>query len=500
MKKKLTRISTMLLAVMMLMGIAVTNASAATVMDYNYKTAPDYTEWHEEFRPTQDYKDFLANREKPASQLNALGFVDPGTMNTKVTTYTARYLNTLRQYMPHVTDAQRAGVAAYNYGYHDVHEYGITGWTNVTDAAQFVNTVNTFNAQTKPIRENTGISRAAQTAQIRPLAQAVTDQFDAYYKAGKVLTSTGKTVNIAQYDSNRMTDEQIAKFRSGTFVSFLCRDSENEYGVNNNGGGVYAWLSDSFQNDTIIRNIFLNNYVTYYGENVFRNSALETVVFPDVWLSDHSPCWVGPTVTARTQNGLIFGKEAVIIEANSFADCKNLKSVIVPCEPARLYLAPGVFKNCPNLTVYAPAGGTLESYCKANGIKFQAMAGAYLEPRVDEAGMMPLRVARTTADDWGDHWCYYSRIPVAGYAPDAATMNNYANGVGVVMSSRKDINAEQMTLLRRDLNRYRSDDIRNSAAVFLPSHTGVALNFGWNQVPYGSFKFPAGTRTTQIGW
>lgn len=500
MKKRITRTLTMLMAIVMLMGLLTTGASAITVMDYNYKTAPDYTEWYQEFRPTQDYKDFLANREKPASQLNALGFVDPGTMNTKVTTYTARYLNTLRQYMPHVTDAQRAGVTAYDYGYlgYDVPGYTITGWTNVADAAQLVNAANTLNAQTKRIRENTSICRAAQYAQMEPLAQAVTDQFNAYYKAGKVLSAYGTTADIAQYDSNRMTDEQIAKFRSGAFVSFTYADSYNEHGANN-AASATAWLSDSFRNDTVIRNAYLYD-VAYYGENVFRNSALETVIFPDVWLSDHSPCWGGPTIPARTENGVIFGKEAVIIEANSFADCKNLKSVIVPCEPARLYLADGVFKNCPNLTVYAPAGGTLESYCKANGIKFQAMAGAYLEPRVDEVGMMPFRVARTTMDDWGDHWCYYSRIPVAGYAPDTATMNNYANGVGVVMQSWKDITAEQMTLLRRDLNRYRSDDIRNSAAVFLPSHTGVALNFGWNEVPYGSFKFPAGTRTSQIGW
>lgn len=498
MKKRITRTLTMLMAIVMLMGIAVTNASAAMVMDYNYKTAPDYTEWHEEFRPTQDYKDFLANLEKPASQLNALGFVDPGTMDTKVTTYTARYLNTLRQYMPHVTDTQRTGVTAYDYGKASLNAptYGITGWTNVADAAQFVNTVNTFNAQTKPIRENTSICRAAQSAQIEPLARTVVDQFDAYYNAGKVLSPNGTTERIAQYDSSRMTDEQIAKFRSGTFISFTRADSYNEHGVNN-AAEATAWLSDSFRNDTVIRNAYLYK-VTYYGENVFRNSTLETVVFPDVWLSDHSPCWTDPTIPARTKNGVIFGKEAVIIEANSFADCANLKSVIVPCEPARLYLAPGVFKNCPNLTVYAPAGGTLESYCKANGIKFQAMAGAYLEPRVDEVGMMPLRVARTTMDDWGDHWCYYSRISVAGYAPDTATMNNYANGVGVVMHSWKDITAEQMTLLRRDLNRYRSDDIRNSAAVFLPKYKG--RGFGQSQVPYGSFKFPAGTKTSQIGW
>ena len=207
MKKRITRTLTMLMAIVMLMGIAVTNASAATVMDYNYKTAPDYTEWYQEFRPTQDYKDWYNNREKPASQLNALGFVDTGTVNTKVTTYTARYLNTLRQYMPHVTDAQRTGVAAYDYGRSslDAPTYGITGWTNVADAAQLVNAVNTLNAQVKPIRENTGISRAAQTAQIKPLAQAVVDQFNAYYKAGKVLSSTGTTTYAAQYESRRMT-------------------------------------------------------------------------------------------------------------------------------------------------------------------------------------------------------------------------------------------------------------------------------------------------------
>lgn len=426
----------------------------------------------------------------------AHGFVDSSTIKAKQSTYTPRYLNTLRQYMPHVTDAQRSDVVVFD---GNPRGYTIDGWTSTADASQFAAAVSTFVSQVNATRQNTSISRAAQTKQLKPLGKAVNDQWVAYVQTGK--TDYYTAACAVQYDSSKLTDEKAAKLRSGSFLSFASHDYTAEY--NKSAPGITAWLSDSFQNDTVIRSAYLDNRVTYYGENVFRGSALEIVVFPDVWPSDHALSYCD--TPARTKNGLVFGKEAVIIEANSFADCANLKSVIVFCEPARLYLADGVFKNCPNLTVYAPAGGTLESYCKANGIKFQAMTDGYLEPRIDEAAILKSPVAWTTADEWGDTWTYYKKVPAANYEPDAATMNNYTNGIGVVRygNDGRAITAEQMTMLRKDINRCRSDDIRNSALVFMAVPTNsstVGLRFMLETVPYGSFSFPTGTKTWQYGW
>lgn len=195
----------------------------------------------------------------------------------------------------------------------------------------------------------------------------------------------GMSITADCVEAHAWSEDQIAQLKAGALL-----DLNTHYTWVSLLGQEYAWLSESMRDDKNIRNVYLPSITSYYGENVFRGSALETVVFPLNWISDHITS--DGDVTGRASNAMAFGKEAVIIEANSFADCTDLKSVIFPSEPARLYFGNGVFANCPNLTVYAPAGGYIEQYCKDNGIKFVAIAGGYLESKYNgRPGTLPIR-------------------------------------------------------------------------------------------------------------
>lgn len=137
------------------------------------------------------------------------------------------------------------------------------------------------------------------------------------------------------------------------------------------------------QDDDVIRNMVIGtengNMNSYIGTDVFRRSALETVLFDAGWDSEgiytvtNKETGSSYDWTWAEWNGLCFGREELIIESGAFADCKNLVTVWFEHEPARLYIGETAFTGCPNLTIYAPSGGTIEAHCKANGIKFQAI-------------------------------------------------------------------------------------------------------------------------------
>ena len=58
------------------------------------------------------------------------------------------------------------------------------------------------------------------------------------------------------------------------------------------------------------------------------------------------------------------------IEDEAFCRCSNLKKIILP--ESLVKIGNAIFRKCENLTIYAPAGSSAETYAKENGIRFVA--------------------------------------------------------------------------------------------------------------------------------
>ncbi len=57
---------------------------------------------------------------------------------------------------------------------------------------------------------------------------------------------------------------------------------------------------------------------------------------------------------------------------SAFSGCTGLQSITIP--KSVTWTGDCVFSDCPNLTIYAPAGSAAERYAKMNGIRFEAIA------------------------------------------------------------------------------------------------------------------------------
>ena len=55
------------------------------------------------------------------------------------------------------------------------------------------------------------------------------------------------------------------------------------------------------------------------------------------------------------------------IGADAFKDCTELVKIRLP---KNCSIHATAFTGCTGLAVYAPAGGTVENWCKANGVSF----------------------------------------------------------------------------------------------------------------------------------
>ena len=73
------------------------------------------------------------------------------------------------------------------------------------------------------------------------------------------------------------------------------------------------------------------------------------------------------------------------VEEHAFTNCYNLKKMVVN-NPATSFGA-DVFENDMDVVLHAPAGSAAESYCKARGLKFEAMKEESLS--ADESSAKP---------------------------------------------------------------------------------------------------------------
>ena len=56
------------------------------------------------------------------------------------------------------------------------------------------------------------------------------------------------------------------------------------------------------------------------------------------------------------------------VEGRAFAECEGLLFVFFASADAEI--APDAFEGCENLTIYAPAGGSVAAFARENGLRF----------------------------------------------------------------------------------------------------------------------------------
>ena len=56
------------------------------------------------------------------------------------------------------------------------------------------------------------------------------------------------------------------------------------------------------------------------------------------------------------------------IESRAFAECEGLLFVFFASADAEI--APDAFEGCENLTIYAPAGGSVAAFARENSLRF----------------------------------------------------------------------------------------------------------------------------------
>ena len=486
MKKHITRTLTMLLAVAILMGLFTVNASAAGAFAYTgtalcneIKSLPQnlYVPWDDLYVGPNQYGDTYGS-DRAA-----------GTAWERTSPPVTKYLNQLSKYMPHVTEAQRSTVSRFPYGLNSLSMVYLRGITDMSLLPEMEAKSDAL-ASAKASLDADYAAREVYTKQ-----GVLTEQFS----AAIVSVRKGNT-DVRLYNFN---DRVVKLFSDGRFVNMEGGGNELDSTDGGSFGGespIDIFLADSLRGDTLLRNVYLSKNVSYYGENTFRGSALETVVFPYYWYSDHNAYtddYVLPNVfkdsngrlkyTMETanqtdgdmplgvRNDLLFGKNANIIEANAFADCTNLKSVIMPTEPAHLYIADGVFANCPKLTVYGPAGGKLESYCKANGIKFQAIPEASIEEPLDSSIAPKMFITYHARNCGHGNYEYgYSYVTVANRAVTDDAASNYPNAIGITRQNVAGRN--EMTALLGTDGTAKSTATLNAATAALNRYRGADAN------------------------
>ena len=101
------------------------------------------------------------------------------------------------------------------------------------------------------------------------------------------------------------------------------------------------------------------------------------------------------------------GRQNYFIETQAFAECTNLKKIIIP--ETTTVIEENAFKNCPLLTIYTPKGSYAEKFAKSHQIPVQ-----YIDDGINDA-KLTLQVAERKKDEVTLKWDMSQLYFVDGY-------------------------------------------------------------------------------------
>ena len=101
------------------------------------------------------------------------------------------------------------------------------------------------------------------------------------------------------------------------------------------------------------------------------------------------------------------GRQNYFIETQAFAECTNLKKIIIP--ETTTIIEENAFKNCPLLTIYTPKGSYAEKFAKSHQIPVQ-----YIDDGINDA-KLTLQVAERKKDEVTLKWDMSQLYFVDGY-------------------------------------------------------------------------------------
>ena len=101
------------------------------------------------------------------------------------------------------------------------------------------------------------------------------------------------------------------------------------------------------------------------------------------------------------------GRQNYFIETQAFAECTNLKKIIIP--ETTTIIEENAFKNCPLLTIYTPKGSYAEKFAKSHQIPVQ-----YIDDGINDA-KLTLQIAERKKDEVTLKWDMSQLYFVDGY-------------------------------------------------------------------------------------
>ena len=101
------------------------------------------------------------------------------------------------------------------------------------------------------------------------------------------------------------------------------------------------------------------------------------------------------------------GRQNYFIETQAFAECTNLKKIIIP--ETTTVIEENAFKNCPLLTIYTPKGSYAEKFAKSHQIPVQ-----YIDDGINDA-KLTLQIAERKKDEVTLKWDMSQLYFVDGY-------------------------------------------------------------------------------------
>ena len=101
------------------------------------------------------------------------------------------------------------------------------------------------------------------------------------------------------------------------------------------------------------------------------------------------------------------GRQNYFIETQAFAECTNLKKIIIP--ETTTIIEENAFKNCPLLTIYTPKGSYAEKFAKSHQIPVQ-----YIDDGINDT-KLTLQIAERKKDEVTLKWDMSQLYFVDGY-------------------------------------------------------------------------------------